>query len=222
MAKLLFKKDGSLNKETESGYDDVSEFLVFHLNDDIEFEHGVTLKDFFMLLQPHMNLLVPIFGNWIDEYTDVIIHGEPDPPRTNLNPVNYLRVFWTLHIEEGSIEIPAWPDFEGVGKAIFDDQFYKVGDVIKWGIGLDNMANYSHLPLILDNVAQVWSDDSKESKVYKSNPFILYQVIQGIIWEISFFGNPQRTAEVMNNLSAQAERIAKGEEKTYPLDDLLN
>ena len=233
MATLLLKKDGSLirakefyNKEKESwdaSESEVSEHAWHYLNDVIKFENGITLKDFFNLINKNIDIFVGIFGNWIDDYTDVILNGLPESRKEDDQPIDYLHVRWRLDIDDKEKElcIPAFPDFGGVGVATHDDEYYKKGEIIYWAIGYSPMQNYADLPLKLEEIVDVWYPEQKELKKYKSYDYTLYQVIQGIIWEISFHGAPNDTYKVMQELREQMERIDSGEEKTYLFEDWI-
>jgi hypothetical protein len=232
MPKLLLKKDGSLirtrdfydedKKSWESSESDVTDSAWCHLSDDIEFEEGITLKDLFSLIHKNIEIFEGIFGNWIDEYTHVILNETPTEKEEEEQPIDYLRIYWDLSIDDrdNELSIPAWPNFGGFGIASHDDNSYKKGDVIRWGVGLSPMQNFADLPLKLEETVDVWYCDKKESKQYKSYGYTLYQVIQSVIWEISFHGGPSQTSKFMDGLKQQIERIKSGEEKTYPMEDL--
>lgn len=232
MANLFLKKDGSLIRKVEffnkeKGIWDFSESNVNdiawgYLSDYIEFDEGVTLKDFFGLIQENLEIFESIFGNWISEYTNLILNGVSEPRDAGEQPMDYLRVYWRIEIDdkEGEINLPSWPEFDGVGVASHDDQYYKKGDIIKWGLGFSHMQDYADLPLKLDDLAEVWYSNENHLKQYRTFPFTLYQVIQGITWEISFHGSPDESKKVMQDLDEQIKRIKSGEEKTYPIEDL--
>jgi len=201
---------------------DVTDDAYLYLNDNVKFEEGVTLRTLFSLIHKHIDIFKLIFGNWIDEYTDVILNGVPEK-EDDEGSIDYLRVYFFIEVDDkgNELSIPAWPDFDGIGVAKTDDVVYKKGDTIKWGVGYSPMQNLADLPIILQEKVEVWYSKSKELKEYESNGFTLYQVIQGIVWEISFHGGPEQTSKFMDKIQVQIERIKSGEEKTYPLEDLL-
>ena len=230
MSKLLLRKDGSLMR-TKEIYDeekncwnsseyDVADHSWHYLNDDIEFEDGITLKDFFSLINKNLDIYVGIFGNWIDEYTDVILNGIPEEQDDDSDSIDYLNVYWRVDVDNDYFEIPAWPEFGGVGIAKKETHGHKVGDVVKWAVGYSPMQNYSHLPLQLEKKVILCENNSK-LKEYKSNEYTLYQVIQGIVWEISFHGSPKDTAKFVEGLKETAQKFENGEEDCISLDEFL-
>ena len=135
-----------------------------------------------------------------------------------------MRIFWRLEIDdeekEPFIYMPAFPDFDGAGIAKCDDEHYKKGDLVPYGIGF-SMHNYVDLPLILEKKVQVWYSNQEQLKEYDTCDYTLYQVILSVIWEISFHGSPKDTENFISELRETAQRIINGEEELLPLESLF-
>ena len=223
MPKLILKKDGFLYRIKDS-YDvekdeisyeesDVTCEAIFYLNDCLEIEEGVTLKHFFIMVNKNLDLLEVVFGNWMREYTDEIINGTPESIDEDNYSLECLKLFWNVKIDKkgNSIELPHWPEFVGVGHSLVDDSYYQKGDEILWGVGLAAIKDFADYPLVLDPEVKVWSDDVHS---YENAEYTLYQVIQGIMWEISFYGDPKDTNSFNTKLLNMVEAF-KNDEDTF-------
>jgi hypothetical protein len=191
---------------------DVTDIAISYLHEDIEFDDNVTLRDLFLVINKELGLFHLIFGNWIKEYTDVILNGIPEIKETSAK-IDYLRVFWEIHNHGEEYNIPAFPFFDGIS--------IENGEEKKWAVEYSPMQNHAHLPLVLDPSVQVYNFESKENKKYPSSGYTFFNVIQGILYEISFHGGPEATKRVLDDLTAQVERIEAGEEELFSADDFF-
>ena len=235
MIHLLLKPGGVLerhkwNSDTQI-YDieDVSDSAVWHLNDHVQFDDGVVFRDLFILINQNMNLFLPIFGNWIDAYTDVVLNGAPEleDPDDNV-PLHFLELYWNFSIDlknDKEFSVPAWPNLHGVGFTKTDDKDYKKGELVNYGIGYSPMQKMANKPLKLRpdlNLYLTKNYNKVGNYNFKTESYTLYQVIQGVMYEISFHGSPTDTKNFMDYLADQVERIDSGLEKTYPMSEVMD
>jgi hypothetical protein len=200
------------SEKKENEFFDVSKHAVHYLNNFIEFDE-VTVKDIFLLINKNMDYFLPIFGNWIDEFTFDALNKESSGL---VNDVDYVRLYWGLCADSDGLSIPAFPNFDGIGIANDTHVGYNIGDEIKWGMSLSSVESFIHLPLILDKKVKFVfenEDCTYEEKTYDTDCFTLFQVIQGIIWEMSFYGSPQQAKKLEENMRDQIEKIKSGEIK---------
>jgi len=207
---LKLKPGGTLERTNDRNETkDVTDLAITFLHENIEFDENVTLRDLFLVINKELSLFNLIFGNWIKEYTDVILNGIPEIKETSAK-IDYLRVFWEIHNHGEEYNIPAFPFFDGIS--------IENGEEKKWAVEYSPMQNHAHLPLVLDPNVQVYNFESKENKKYPSSGYTFFNVIQGILYEISFHGGPEATKRVLDDLNAQVERIEAGE---FSADDFF-
>lgn len=207
---LKLKPGGTLERTNDRNETkDVTDLAITFLHENIEFDENVTLRDLFLVINKELSLFNLIFGNWIKEYTDVILNGIPEIKETSAK-IDYLRVFWEIHNHGEEYNIPAFPFFDGIS--------IENGEEKKWAVEYSPMQNHAHLPLVLDPNVQVYNFESKENKKYPSSGYTFFNVIQGILYEISFHGGPEATKRVLDDLTAQVKRIEAGE---FSADDFF-
>jgi hypothetical protein len=220
----LYRQDW--NSETEK-YDlhDITEKAVYYLNHHVELEGNVILKDLFLLINKNLTEFTPVFNNWIEEFTFDALNKQPDTS----DSVDFVQLFWDMTIEDDELlDIPAFPNFEGIGIAKEGDEHHTPGEIINWGMSFTPIQDFVHVPLRLKDTITVYKESHKNNKyscdvtTYKTSAYTLFQIIQGIIWGMSFYGGPEQAQEKKNELNEQIRGIESGETELYPLEDLFN
>ena len=214
MSELTLKSGGILerstwNTETQS-YDivEVSDHAYAYLNDTVTFDN-IILKDLFAVIGKNLEVISPIFGNWIEENTKAALtlsptEGKEKHPNDN---IDFLEIYWVISADDDDgLNFPSWPSFHGIGTADEDDNYYKAGDTIKWGVDFMPVQDLVNLPLKIKDKASlcVVTGTGKNTKVvnteYKSGSITLYQVIQAVVWEISWWGGPEGKSDRLEKL----------------------
>jgi hypothetical protein len=205
--KVILKPNGILEKidYTEKTFD-VTDSAFRYLYYPVELQ-DVTLRDLFLLINKHLDIFELIFGNWIVEYTEDALNKTPKEP----SDLEYLEYEWYIENEDGELDIPLFPRFGGIGVAIEDDEYpnYKKGEPVKYGIEFIDIENLADLPLRLSGNLDIVSTSSKRKsgyiKVenYRTSSYTLGDIIQGMIWEISFSGGPDGKIEARKKLEDQ-------------------
>jgi hypothetical protein len=199
---------------------DVTDIAISYLHEDIEFDDNVTLRDLFLVINKELELFNLIFGNWIDEYTNVILCGVPESEEEN-NQIDHLLVSLEIENEGEEYNIPSFPEFHGVGICKEPFETYKEGDEIKWGISFSPMQKFADTLLVLDPFVHVYNSKTKEKNTYPSSGYTFFNVIYAIVYEISFHGGPEDTEKVFDSLNDQIKKIKSGEIQTFPIEDLF-
>ena len=103
---------------------------------------------------------------------------------------------------------------------------YRAGERIQWGVSFTSPLEMLHLPVRL-NPEVVICEDNMDSVNYGKkigrllNPGVtLGQVIDGILWELSFYGSPASREEESARLKGLADEVASGEAVTQQTVDL--
>ena len=161
MSKLILKSGGILERETWNtetrSYDhkEVSDTAYAYLNDIVEFDE-IVLKDLFIVINKNLEIISPIFGNWIEENTRDALNLEPIIKEHCQNDnMEYVEIYWRLGIDEDGIDFPAWPSFHGIGTADEDDDYYKAGQIIRWGVDFTPVQDLVNLPFKINPITSL-------------------------------------------------------------------
>ena len=195
---------------------------------DVHFDADVTLNDVFLFLERDPEICDMIFENcWIKEYVntwkkinpaDILTDHSYDP-----DGIEYLNVYWAtdLFTYAGKQTISGLDRacLDGEGFVLQDDIFedeektyklYSKGTRINWGIDFTHLTKLLDLPVRLNTdfkiteewgqrVGRKWDDIKVLLNCHRE--FSFHQVIEAIMWELSFYG-------------VEEDKIAKGEELT--------
>ena len=212
MAELTLHPGGILHlvRWGDEEINDVSDVAFHYLSENIQFVDDVILKDVFLLIDKNLDMFSAIFGNWIEEYTALALsETEQELDRD----MDYLELYRVGEIDGEEFTMDFRPSFHGVGVVKEDTEYNKKGEVVQWGISFTPTNELAHLPVKLSDKLAIYNTKTKETFNYKCDDYSLFDIIQGIIWELSFYGSPEKTKDVLDGLNNQMARIESGEEK---------
>jgi len=220
---VTFKKDGLVNEFNEP-ITEAFPYLMYHC----EIDEDVTLNDIFEYVASDETLKTFIgIYSWcseIDEFHEAA--KEPKKQSEHEEQLHCLRLNRygdNKHNKDGPyFEIT--DDFHGIGELTEETKEYYVKhpeltspkDQV-YAIELCPMNSIAHLPMKLGEKIHIKELD-KEFKLLKEldckTQYTLLEVLDGIYWEISFFGSPQQAADQREELSETVAKIKGGEEGT--------
>jgi hypothetical protein len=229
-----------LAKEGEYKDFDVTNKAISYIREACELEEGVTLKDLFLLLQPEVDLFQVIFQNWLKEYVEYGLNN-PGKPAGTYDPeeIEYLELYWDLYFDSEALYGHSRPSFHGVGYELRENLYWKQdgseelgepqwqqGERIPWGLMGSDLLSFINKPLKLNNKLTIYDDNldgdpSTYGKVlaeYSNPTYTLFNIIEGVFWEISFHGGISESKEFSEELKEAADKVRSGEAKTVPFD----
>ena len=158
---------------------DVSEELPYYLRTVVRLHDSVTLRDLLLLAERHRDFLLPIFTDLLDEFVDEVKR----PTTTDeLCELDYLEIQWESFAERRRFDLQ--PVL--VGRNHDDPQVYSVEAVPTNAMG--------HLPVLLRGEFRMKYGPNPED-VFPSQhdlrrDFLLYDVFEAVLAEITFHGDP--------------------------------
>jgi len=174
-----------------------------HLMEPCELAEGVTLKDIFLLIKNNIDVYGAIIGNWVEEYIEEGLSKRKAEP----SDLKYLQLKWEVEATtEGkykSSPISFFPHFNGIGPG-------EDGEETSWAIEFCDTKTLIDVPVILSKEMTFteegasWKDS--KTKIYENPKYSLFQILYGIIWELSFLGAPESRDIFKNDLE---ERVSK-------------
>ena len=230
MEKLRISKGGKLietkwHPEDRSYKEhDVTDQAIRCLFETCSLEEGVTLKDVFLLLNTELELFDAILGNWCK---DIVTEGLTQPEKLytgqyDPDGIEYLELYKTVHTQQDGSYGLTRPDFHGVGFELTEDKLFDWGDVewpkgerIPWGLSFSKSNELINIPLKLDNKLNVYDDDhdsadwGKKLFTIEKPDFTLGDILNGVIWELSFHGGPDKRDELGSELHDIVAQIKK-------------
>ena len=225
MQKLEIRKGGKLidtrwiyDREAKKG-----EYIEFDVTDDaIHYlfkicclEKGLILKDLFLLLNKYLDVFDLIFGNWLKEIVTEGLTKEAKPyGEYHKDNIEYLELYWVIYKDENTFQGYDYPEFNGVGYELREDAniFEKKGTRINWGVSYSPGNNLINIPLKLNNKFIIWDETKfKEITSFDNATFTLANIIYGVIWEMSWNGNPEDREEKHKELHNVIKEIKKDE-----------
>jgi len=206
--KLLLKKNGLIEimKQEENSDEyyptgnyiakDSKDLSILFVNSILE--NGFTLKDYFKIIieYPIFQLLDSFFGPFIEEFNlcqeDYYVCSDID--YITLQKVTRINIWNDNSIDD---EIENYIDVYG----------YNEKTETCYAIDLSSLKEIIDIPLKLGNhifYKEIYnlsnsSDDKNISEEYETQ-FSLLDIIHSIIWELSFYGIPERRNKIYNEL----------------------
>lgn len=205
---------------------DNTSFAIRFLFDECTLEEGVTLRDVFLLLDSNLDMFDIVLGNWTREFTTEVLHGSSEKS----SDLDHLYLEWSLNVddhwsEDGQktgrthVDGNLYPGFHGWGT------YHGEGVKGRFGVSLSPASSLADLPLKLVETFSIhnnkawWESRGSEkekpweefSTVYDHAGFTLGQILQGIIWELSWNGNPTSRDQFREELDRRAGELEEEE-----------
>lgn len=224
---LVLKKNGKLSQikwvydeeKGEGAYQefDVSSNPISYIRDICHIEDGATLKDLFLLIRPQKELFQLVFENWLQEYVEYGLNniGKIDDGY-NPDDIEYLELYWDPHFDSKSLYGHTRPSFHGIGYELREDYYgysspaqgpqWSKGSRVNWGLMGSDLLSYINKPLRLNKELVIYNSDldaedwGHELARYSDPEYTLFNIIEGIFWEISYNGGIEDTLKFEQEL----------------------
>jgi hypothetical protein len=164
-------------------------------------------------------------GNWCSEYIDECLIGTPaDVDKA----IEFIDLCWRINTDKTTTYGLNFPECYGTGYTLTEDSedgIWKKGDVIRWGISLTSINQLAYIKLRLIDTLEVYNDDHKSENFcekieeYPGPTFSLGHILFGLLWEISWHGNPTTKLEKKDALLGASEKIISGDYESSPYED---
>ena len=237
--KLEIRKGGKLietkwvyDKEAKQGSYvefDRTDRAFRYLFEQCQLAPDVTLKDIFELLNSDIDVFDAVIGNWCEE---IVTEGLTQPAKpydlSKYDPeqIEYLELRYTPEYDlDGDNKDVFYgfhrPDFGGVGVVLQNDgdqDHYKKGERIPWGVSFSKANDLINITVKLSDKFVVYEGIMKWDKVSKDNKklaefnnptYTLGGILEGIIWELSFHGGPDKRNYMHKELLERVEEVKK-------------
>ena len=212
MAVRIAKNGKLIEVDLYNQESDVTDTAIRYLFEPCTLEEGVTLKDIFLLLNSNLAMFDTVLGNWC---CDIVTEGLSQPAKVfngyNKDEIEYLELCYYAHYndkEKCEFHGTHRPDFGGIGWELRENVYhdwddketgskaieYEKGSRISWSLSYTPSSEIINLPVKLSNKMAVYNSDTtdgnymKELYHFMDPEYTLGEILNGIIWELSFHG----------------------------------
>lgn len=231
----LFETRWIYNKETEEGHyedTDVTEDASRFLFEICDLESGIILKDIFLLLNSNLDIFDSIIGNWCKEIVTEGLTGQEKPytGEYNQDEIEYLELYWAFDYDDGDYKDGEScfsgyhrPSFNGMGFEQKEDKLFESGEVecpkdkrTSWAVEMRPTNELINYPVKLGSKVEVYEENHTKKEYmsklaeYNGATFTLGNILEGIIWELSFFGSPENRNKATEELHQRIEEYKEG------------
>jgi hypothetical protein len=227
--KLIYNKT---IKECSYTTKDVTNSAISYLFYPCSLDTNTTLKDIFLLLNSNLKKFDSIFGSWCKEIVTEGLTPTPDaykPNEYSAEGIEYLELYKCLLVDKSNniSHGLSRPEFHGVGYKLKKDKLFPSGEIeqkkggrINWSLSLTASNKIIDLPIKLNYILKVYNNDfstfSKNNKFelakYSGIEYTLGEILNGILWELSFYGNPNSRKKLCEKLRNIENKINKKKE----------
>lgn len=228
---IIVRKDGLYRHTWDAGQElNQVKNLLDWLRMEIYVEDGITFEDFFNHIMVDYERVSEVFyshlggyslADWLDEW------NTPDPMKDiEDEEIDTLEVYWS--VEQNNFnqykrpEIEEWVGFHGKGRhrssdAYGDDELHdtafsfsmtKLNEMKHYPFSINEEWNIFNGMVKPEDMKNLEGDDWYILKAHKS--MTVYDVIAGILDDISFYGSPTERDDKSNELQEQVQRIKDG------------
>lgn len=209
--------------------DDVTERAVTLLFDDCTLEDGVILRDIFLLLNTELDIFDTIITNWCKE---IVTEGLTKPKEAaRETEIEFLELYWRFYkdvdrdTKKTFLGGNIFPQFHGMGFVHKEDHIVdgilhsKAGERTGYSIALTPASELMDIPVRFSEDVCIYNEDnwSEQPQKFDSGQYSLGQILYAVIWELSFYGGPEKRDQTSQELMDSVDEIKNGN-----LSDLLS
>jgi hypothetical protein len=218
------------NRDTKEAEEiDATNYLLYHFNDELEIEDGVTFRDLMLLVRPHCDVLSPIVTKESDTLGKILAEGL-DKPEKKSKSLEYVEISWRASVDkygkDDATDFHKWVSFDGVGRPEEGEHMkdWPADKPVPYALDFTPAYELAGLPLKLNNKLIIY--DERESMANApvlfeaEDNFTLYDVLLGAFWELSFHGDPDARNERLEELNQTVQEIEDGTAELIPWEDV--
>jgi hypothetical protein len=207
---LQLRKGGTLIfQEWDS---DISEYIErdveledipFHFNSSICLSAGTTLKDIFLLVSKSIELFSTVTGC---PYLDELVAEALSKAESGEKDIGALELKRIAIVQKSEL--------------FFHFDFHGLGDDETYAIEFTPLNKLVTVPLILNEDISLEDSDTEEVYLKCKMTFSLFDILFGIVEELSFMGPPNIRAMALDELKGRVDDIKEGKVETTSWEDI--
>ena len=217
------------DEDDEGHYEaeDISGVASMYLFEVVRLDHDIRLRDIFLVLERDPVLQHIFYRLRAKEKLEEAFAGEAPPYTGEYDPegIEYLELCNLWSFNSGASQYDEPMDrlhFRGAGFVQKEDttlngcMSYSAETRILWGISMRSPRSLLDCPLKISDAVEVWENDpDKPTQKIDDVSYVCHtfgQIINGILWELSFFGKSEMREAFAGKIGAETEKIKKSGE----------
>lgn len=199
--------------------------LSLFLQCDIEECDNFTFGDFWKFISKDVDFYQKVFNQTIGGFDlRLYVNEALSLTEDHEDNLSFIEVSHYLNIDDWMNYKPEWKIESDYSTSIFgisktDDNTYS--------IGLTSLSKISHIDIKINKSLMVYKSiykekikntEREEMELGEMN-FTVYDLINTILYEVSFYGTPEGRDKFEKDLLDSVEKIRTGKMKTFPLDE---
>ncbi len=218
---ILLKKNGKIfySREYERKKISVPSFLPF-MNEPLEIEEGATFKTFFNHIMREKEKYSEFFASHLGHYDLKVFDEEWQKPyvKEKDDGMEFLEIYWHVDYDREDNIINEQPALHGRGYAAKDG-------VTAYAIDFTPLNKLKKYPLKLNTeyiIEEYMRRKPRSRKIFAGKKsFTVYDVIDAVLYEITFYGGPQQRNEQLEELKRRVDEVERGEAKLIPMEEMF-
>lgn len=228
---ILVKKDGIYRRDWNDGeqLEEKIESFIPYLNEEIRVKNDITFEDFFNHVMKEYEIMSVIFashlgnfnlGKWKNEWEKPFVNEFDGHTKPKYLEVSWVAELWDEDIYGNHKQVEEWISFGGRGESLNEETGDWENDVgISFSFSPIN--ELKDFPFYINTEYKMF--DWKKDKINRKNnkksencycvvgvkPMKLFDVIGGILGDISFYGEPENRNETGEELRQQSDDLEK-------------
>lgn len=202
---------------------------------EVTVDPDVTLAEVFKLVMDEPVMQAVFRQEFVAELSEEVRKGPLSKDEEHWQQLEFLELYqvWTQDTATGEYGEVGRFHLHGVGVVQEADIFehghlaHRKGERTKWSVSLAPVRELLHLPVRV-NFDVVICEDDLDAKLYANTiqtgtnkSITLGSFIREILWELSWHGSPQDSAEFSQGLSKQVAELDAGTAKTTSHEDVF-
>lgn len=191
---------------------DVTKHALRLLFEKCELAPDVTLRDILLLLNSDLAVFNAVLGN----HCEALVKEGLSPTTEALSELESLELYWHISAYNDQFSGYTFPAFHGVGRP------NEAGERTYYAIEMTPVNQMAHIPLKLNpafHIYEVDPDNGKDEEYhFKNAEYSLGHILHGILWELSFFGPPEKRDSFVEEVNRRVEEISK----PLTVDDVIS
>ncbi len=191
--------------------------IITQLNKTICIQYGVTLKQILIIIYENINLFSKLFNistlkEFLDEAFSENKNENDDDDDDDDEQLNSLELEWDSFVEkyDNEILLVDYVLFTGRDK-----------DGSRVGLEFSPVNTIMDLPIEINDIYRIRDVDSPYDFLFSSiKPMTLFNVLNSIIYEITFFGSIKKRQDKLNQLNQTVKNLKNGNLKTLTFDEV--
>jgi len=236
MESIIIKKDGTLIKR-EGFEEDVKEIEIKKLSEylsyEIILEEGVNLENIVDILLKEKTFFNRLFKSDMNKFKledlkEIMTKGKSEDVINGYGELlHYLelsKMFELLSYKDNTNSIDLFPLFVGVGKLKTEEADDDAEESFM-PIGLISIAKFKHLPIVLQKNVELFRSNSEGELsllLTATAPLSVYEAINAILYEITYFGTEKEKETQLEELLQQQNTSGKVEDLEKYLQELVD